>query len=186
MVLFINACVRKESRTLELAKYYLAKLNKEYEEIKLNDINFPIVDNDFINKRDKLIDNKEYNDPLFDLANKFKEATDIVIAAPYWDLSFPASLKQFFEQINVVGITFYYNYDGLPCGLCEAKSLTYITTSGGIYVPFDYGYKYVEALCKSFYGINDIKLIKALGLDIDPKKVDKIIENAKKEIDKMF
>ena len=36
----------------------------------------------------------------------------IVIAAPYWDLSFPAVLKTYLEQINVLGVTFDYSDDG--------------------------------------------------------------------------
>ena len=41
---------------------------------------------------------------MFDLAKQFAEADEVIIAAPFWDLSFPAALKQYFEQINVLGI----------------------------------------------------------------------------------
>ena len=34
-ILFINACVRKNSRTLELAKYVLNNLSREVEEVNL-------------------------------------------------------------------------------------------------------------------------------------------------------
>ena len=42
---------------------------------------------------------------MFDLARQFARAEIIVMAAPYWDLSFQAALKQYLEQVNVVGIT---------------------------------------------------------------------------------
>ena len=42
---------------------------------------------------------------MFDYANAMAQADMIVIAAPYWDMSFPASLKIFLEAASVVGIT---------------------------------------------------------------------------------
>ena len=108
MVLFINACVRKESRTKQLADHVLSKLHEPYEEVYLNAIDFPVVDESFLGRRDRLIADREFGDPMFDLARQFAEADEIVIAAPFWDLSFPATLKQYFEQINVTGVTFYY------------------------------------------------------------------------------
>ena len=83
MVLFINACVRKESRTKDLADYLLSKLNEPYEEIYLNSINFPIVDEDFLRRRDRLIADQDFSDPIFDLAKQFAEADNIIIAAPF-------------------------------------------------------------------------------------------------------
>ena len=59
------------------------------------------------------------------------KADIIVIAAPYWDLSFPAQLKDYIERVNAVGVTFDYDQEGIPYGLCRAKKLVYITTAGG-------------------------------------------------------
>ena len=89
-----------------------------------------------------------------------------MIAAPYWDLSFPAVLKQYFEHICVRGITFMYNAEGIPQGLCRAHELVYITTAGGDPIPWDYGYGYVKALAESYFGIRDVRLIQAAGLDM--------------------
>ena len=182
MVLFINACVRKESRTKDLADHLLSKLNEPYEELYLNSINFPIVDEGFLSRRDRLIADKDFNDPMFDLAKQFAEADKIIIAAPFWDLSFPAAVKQYFEQINVLGITFYYTPEGIPIGLCRAKCLTYVTTVGGNYFPEEYGAGYVKALAQSFYGISEFRLIKATGLDIIGADVDAIIDSVKNEL----
>lgn len=179
MVLFINACVRKESRTKELADSFLTNLNEPYEEVYLNNIDFPLVDEEFINWRDKMTDQQDFSDPVFDLAKQFAEARKIIVAAPFWDLSFPAALKQYFEQINVTGITFTFTPEGVPVGLCKARCLTYITTVGGNFFPDEYGAGYVRALAQSFYGIPEFKLIKATGLDIDGADIDSIMNSAK-------
>ena len=66
MVLFINACVRKESRTKDLADCLLSKMKKAYEEVNLNSLSFPLVDEDFLNRRDRLIAERDFRDPMFE------------------------------------------------------------------------------------------------------------------------
>ena len=174
MLLFINACVRQESRTRKLAEAILSRLNEPYEEVCLEDIQFPVSDEAFLLYRDRLISEGRFNDPVFELARQFAQSDEIVIAAPFWDLSFPASLKQYFEQINVIGITFRYTPEGVPEGLCRAGRLTYITTAGGNYFPEEYGFGYIRALAQNFYGIRDVRLVKAQGLDVvgaDPETI---------------
>ena len=179
MTLFVNACVKNDSRTRRLAQHCL---KGPYEEVKLHEIVFPIADEAFIKKRDKLIASQEFDNPMFNLARQFANADEIVIAAPYWDLSFPASLKQYIEQINVVGITFYYTLEGTPKGLCNAKRLIYIMTAGGALIPEEFSFGYVKTLAQSFYGIPEVKLIKATGLDIDGADVEAILNSAKESI----
>lgn len=175
MILLVNACVRDESRTKKLADYLLSETKEQIEEINITKIKFPIVDESFLSQRDKFIFEGRFNEPAFDLARQFAKADKIVIAAPFWDLSFPAVLKQYFEQINVVGITFRYSEDGIPVGLCKASELYYVTTAGGFYFPEEYGFGYVKALAESFYGISDTRLIKAVGLDVDGADEEKIL-----------
>lgn len=174
MILFINACVRKESRTLRLAKSFLSGLNAPYMEVRLQDVAFPVTDEAFLALRDQLIAEKKFSDPLFSLANQFAAADQIVIAAPFWDLSFPAMLKQYFEHINVPGVTFIYTPEGIPEGLCKAKELIYVMTAGGNYVPEEYGFGYVKSLAQNYYGIPEVRLIQAVGLDLvgaDPEQI---------------
>ena len=182
-ILFINACVRGESRTKKLAEKLLEKLNRPVEEVRLEEINFPIVDEDFLNMRDRLISEGSLDSPVFDLARQFSEAETIVIAAPYWDLSFPAALKQYFEQVNVVGITFRYTEEGIPVGLCKADRIFYVSTAGGIYVPTEFGFGYVKALAQGYYGIGDVRLIEAVGLDIYEADIEAILEEAEETIE---
>ncbi len=178
MILLINACVRKASRTKLLADRFLSEKVQSVTEINLADIKYPKVDEEFLIKRDSLITEGDFDDPMFALAKQFAGADEIVIAAPFWDLSFPSSLKQYFEQINVVGVTFRYTPEGIPQGLCKAKKLTYITTAGGDFFPEEFGFGYAKALAENFYGIPDVRLIKATGLDIDGADTEKILDSA--------
>ena len=184
-ILYVNACVRKESRTKRLADKLLSKLGEPYEELCLEKIAFPIVNEEYLNKRDQLISAGDFQSPAFDLARQFSEAKTIVIAAPYWDLSFPSMLKQYLEQINVVGITFKYSEEGVPVALCKANRLFYVTTAGGLYVPEDYGFGYVKALAQNFYGIQDVRKIEAVGFDIYGANVNSIMKDAEDTLSEM-
>ncbi len=181
MILFINACVRKESRTRRLADALLKKLDEPFTEVRLEDIDFPATDENYLAHRDSLIEEREFSDPMFTLANQFAAAERIVIAAPYWDLSFPAALKQYFEHINVPGITFTYTPEGIPQGLCRARELIFVTTAGGSHVPDEFGFGYVRALAQGYYGIPEIRQIRAVGLDLDGADPEQILkENTEK------
>ena len=182
-VLFINACVREQSRTKRLADYLLSHLSGEISEVRISGMSFPTVDETFLRQRDNLIAREEFFSSVFTCARDFASADIIVIAAPFWDLSFPAALKQYFEQINVNGIVFRYTEEGIPEGLCRAEKLYYVTTAGGPVYSDEYGFGYVKALAQTFYGIQDVLLIKAEGLDIVGANVEGILKEAEQEID---
>lgn len=184
-ILFINACVRKASRTRQLAEQLLTRLQRPYAEIRLHEMTFPVVNEDFLAQRDRLIAAGEFQSPVFDLARQFAEAETVVIAAPYWDLSFPAALKQYLEQINVVGLTFRYTQEGVPLGLCRAGRLFFVTTAGGNYVPEEFGFGYIRALARNYYGIDDVRLIQATGLDLEGADTDALVSAAAETISGM-
>ena len=181
MTLYINACVREHSRTKRLADRVISKMDDKIEEVRVSELSFPVCDEAFLLERNRLIEECTYDDPRFDLARQFASADQIVIAAPYWDLSLPAALKQYFEQICVLGITFMYTPEGMPKGLCRAKKLYYVMTAGGQYVPEEFGFGYVKALAQNFYGIDQVELIKAVGLDIDGADAEGILQESMKE-----
>ena len=184
-VLLINACVRSDSRTMRLAAELLKRLDRPYEEVTLHTLAFPRFDEAYLQKRDHLFSSGQLDDPSFALAHQFAAAEDIVIAAPYWDLSFPAALKQYLECINAVGITFRYTSEGIPEGLCKAQRIFYVTTAGGPSVPQEYGYGYVKALAENYYGIHAVRLIEASGLDIYGADAEAILQNALQQIHTM-
>ncbi|MBP5230178.1 MAG: NAD(P)H-dependent oxidoreductase [Clostridia bacterium] len=91
-VLFVNACVRKESRTKRLADAFLEAEGLPFDEIRLSVTTFPISDEAFLEERDRRLRNGEFGHPMFDHARRFASADVILIAAPFWDLSFPTVL----------------------------------------------------------------------------------------------
>lgn len=183
MILYINACVRSDSRTKLLADHLLSKFEGDIREVRLADVKFADVDEAYLAKRDSLAAAKDHSADMFSLARDFAAADEIIIAAPFWDLSFPASLKQYFEHINVIGLTFDYNDKGEPVGLCAAKKLYYVTTAGGKIFNEEYGFGYVRALAETFYGISNCVMFKAECLDIYGADTAAILEKAKSEID---
>ena len=185
-VLFLNACVRENSRTKMLAEHLLAKMSGEVNELCLENEKIRPLDRERLALRDAALKAGNTGHPILKYAMQFAEAETVVIAAPYWDLSFPAVLKTYFEQICVTGITFAYGEDGRPYGLCKAKRLYYVTTAGGPIFTEEFGFGYVEALCKAFFGIEDVRFVKAEGLDIVGADVEHIMLSAKQSIDNMI
>ena len=176
MILYINACVRGDSRTDRIARALLDTLPDTYEELYLPERNIRPLDETALNKRTRLIESGQYDDPLFDDARQFAKADTIVIAAPFWDLSFPAILKMYLENIYVIGIVSEYGADGIPHGLCRAGKLYYVTTAGGPYTP-DYSYDYIRALATGCFGIQETELIKAEMLDVIGFDADAIVRS---------
>ena len=182
MILFVDACVREESRTRSLAECLLSTMDGEVETLRLSEVQFPTVDEAFLLHRDRMIEEGNFDEDRFAPARQFASADTIVIAAPYWDLSFPAALKQYLEQINVLQITFRYTPEGIPEGLCRAKELYYVTTAGGDFAPEEFGFGYVKALAENYYGIRNVQLIKATGFDLVGADPEKILEERKERI----
>ena len=91
------------------------------------------------------------------------------------DLSFPAQLKIYIENIYATGIVTRYDAAGRPEGMCRAEELIYVTTSGG---PFDgrFGYGYVKALAEDYFGISATRLLLAEGLDIQGNDPEAILQ----------
>lgn len=182
MVLFIDACVRDESRTRDLAEYLLKNLNQPVEKIFLPNAKIVGLTKEKLNARTEACANGEYSLSEFQCAKQFASADTIVIAAPYWDLSFPAMLKEYLEAICVTGITFKYSEEGIPIGLCKAKDLYYVTTAGGPILNSIFGYGYIEALAKGMFGIKNTVMFSAENLDIVGNNVEQIMNKSKEII----
>ena len=116
-------------------------------------------------------------------ARAFAAADEIVVAAPYWDLSFPAAVNTCLEHVTVPGVTFSYGADGGPVGLCRAKRLFYVTTAGGPILPPNHGFAYVRDLASTFYGIPECVLFSADCLDVAGSDVEGRLRQAEARID---
>lgn len=182
-ILFINACPREGSRTLELARYLLDKTNGSVEELTIFEENLLPLNGKTLALRDKMTANQNFDHPIFKYAKQFAKADTIVLAAPFWDLSFPSALKIWLEYVMAKEITFRYTEEGFPCGLCKAKKLFYISTAGGPVLPAHMGFSYVDGLAKSYFGIPETVLFSAENLDVVGADTAAILTKAKEEID---
>jgi len=181
--LYVDSCIRKESRTRQLAQAFLDNLKGyEVKHLILEDEDLkPLVGN-FFNDRQVLLESNELNHPRFRYAHEFADADLVIIAAPFWDLSFPALLKLYIENISVDGITFESTSEGLK-GLCKATNLVYLTTRGGVFGdnnPMDIATPYIEAF-GPYYGFKKVHLISADGMDIWGYDSNKSLEDAKQK-----
>lgn len=163
-LLFINACMRTGSRTQRIADVVLAKLSGRYrvETIDLRDNTFSPVDNAVLEDRNEGIVPETH----VELARKIATADRIVIAAPFWDMSFPAVLKVFFERTSLFGVTFHANERGCS-GLCRAEKVLYITTRGmniKTGEPLEQATPYIQAL-SHLWGLGDLTVVAAENLD---------------------
>lgn len=180
MILYVNSCVRKDSRTDRLAKALLNRLG-EYEEIKLRDLTQQPLNEERLDHRTEQIDKQNYDDEILEPARQFARADIIVIAAPYWDGGFPAILKTYLENIYCIGIVTRYDEHNMPVGMCRAGKLYYVTTAGGKYDK-KYSYDYIEYLTGNIFGISDTELIYAEYLDIEGNDAEAILNDSIKQI----
>ncbi len=185
-ILLINACVRPESRTLRLAHHLLDRLGGEVTELDLQREALRPLDAETLGRRDAILARGELAAPMLRCARQFAASEQIVVAAPYWDLSFPAAVKTYFEHINVGGVTFSYGADGRPVSHCRAKRLFYVMTAGGPILPPNHGFAYVKSLAESFYGIPEIECFSAEMLDVEGADVEAILRDAERRIDEYF
>ena len=177
-LLVIDSCMRPESRTrkiLEAAKEALAS-RYEIESIDVNAAGLlPITPEVLAEKTSGIVP-----EPIVALARKIAAADRLVVAAPFWDMSFPAALKTFFENMSLFGVTFTDN--GETCvGLCRCKKVMYITTRGmNIETGSlrDQGSSYIQAL-SSLWGLGEVTTVAVWNLDyLSPEEVDNKVREA--------
>lgn len=176
MTLYINCCVRSDSRTDRLARAVLEKTGS-FTELDLPAEEIRPLSEEMLNRRTALLAAGRLDDPMFRYARQFAEADKIVIAAPFWDGSFPSVLKVYIENIYAVGIVSKYDSSGRPVGLCKADELIYVTTAGGPYIP-EFSYGYIKMLAEQCFGIPKTRLVKAEMLDIEGFDAEQILADA--------
>ena len=178
-LLHVDATVRPESRTAALAHWLLGRMGGPVETLRLVEGAAAPLDGSALRRREALLAEGRLDAPEFALARQFAAAERIVVSAPYWDLLFPASLRAYFERVCVVGVTFAYDAaTGAPVSLCHARSLVYVCTAGGP-VSRNIGFEYVRELCSAFFGIQNVRLLQADGLDLPDADVDALLARAK-------
>lgn len=182
-ILFISACVRPYSRTHELAKYVVDHLDGQVEKLHLYDESIPPLDLNGMQQRDDAVRAGDLSSPILRYAQQFAQADTIVVAAPYWDLLFPAVVRSYFEAVTVTGVTFRYTPEGIPASLCRARRLIYVTTAGGPIGEYNLGFDYIKALSQLYFNIPEVLCFTAEGLDIVGADVDALMSAAKQAVD---
>ena len=183
-ILYIDCCIRGEqSRTRNLAEAFLdvlsARADVAIDRLTLMDEPLIPLENGFFWQRERLIESGELNHPRFRYAHQFQQADRIVIAAPFWDLSFPALLKVYIENLCVQGITFDCNEANGCFGVCKAEKMLFLTTRGGAMEgrPNENGTKYLSDMAQ-FFGIPSFEAIAADALDMGLDPVETILNRA--------
>ena len=163
-LIFIDACMRAGSRTRRIARPIITELGNRYsvETVDLTKNIYPVADNYTLEDRNNGIVPAEH----VGLAKRIAAADRIVIAAPFWDMSFPSALKVFFENMSLFGVTFDTNEK--ECyGLCKAEKVMYITTRGmnlSTGDPLEQATPYIKAL-SHLWGWGELTVVAAQNMD---------------------
>lgn len=178
-LVYIDACIRDDvSKTKKIATPIVEKLKTKYDvfTIAINDLKLDIVQKELINKRL----NGDIPSYVMNWANSIKNADRIVVAAPFWDMSIPSSLKVFIELCSILDVTFKSN-DKTCYGNCNSKKLLYITTRGmdiSTRDKLDQGTSYFEAL-SFLWGLGDVIVVSAQNMDyVDEETINNKIRFA--------
>ena len=180
--LYIDCCIRGEqSCTRRLAEAFFAALPKGWQvtAVPLMEEDLRPLNGETLASRDALLLAGRTDAPRFDRARQLAEADLVVIAAPFWDMSFPALLKVYIENVSVEGITFRTTAEGLK-GLSRAERCVFLTTRGGAYPagdPMEQAVPYLRAIQK-FFGMGALSCVAADGLDLDGADAAALVTDA--------
>lgn len=175
----IDACIRgEESRTRRIAEPIIRELAKRYDITRYDLARMPMEPLTPESYAQRVAGNV----PAWavEAAKALAEADRIVVAAPFWDMSFPAVVKVFFEQTSLFDITFTDN--GRSCvGLCKCEKVMYITTRG-MNIPTgdtrEQGSSYLQALSR-LWDLGTVLTVAAWNLDYStPEELEEKIESA--------
>ncbi|WP_119258634.1 FMN-dependent NADH-azoreductase [Shinella zoogloeoides] len=112
--------------------------------------------------------------------DEFLAADTIVLGVPMYNFSLPSQLKAWIDRVAVAGKTFRYTAEG-PEGLAKGKKVIIVSTRGGHYsagpaAVMDHQESYLKTVL-GFFGITDIEIVRAEGLNLSAdSKVEAISE----------
>lgn len=181
-LLFVDCCISqrgKDSRTRALAEAYLADFQAVHPDWEVETVPPEVLlalkpfDVDMLDQRDALAAVGAFDAPVFDLARQFRAADRVVVAAPFWDLCFPAALRTYVEHISANGLAYHYDEHGCH-GDCRADRLVYLTSGGDVERENSAGVLYWRQLTAMF-GIGGFDYVFAGGLDLDPVRAPELL-----------
>ncbi|MDM0497173.1 FMN-dependent NADH-azoreductase [Clostridium perfringens] len=187
-VLYIKANIKNEgeSRTFKVSDSFVEEYKRNNPEDEIITLDLYKENIDFLRADDlgKLFgpkDEESKNNSILKYAYEFAAADKYIIAAPMWNLSFPAILKAYIDYVSVSGITFKYTAEG-PVGLLNNKKAVHIVSRGGAYdnSPYEMGDRYLRTIL-GFFGIKDIETIAIDNLDVIGVNVEEKVEEGIKK-----
>ena len=182
-VLYVKANIKNEgeSRTFKVSDSFVEEYKKNNPEDEIITLDLYKENIDFLRVDDlgKLFgpkDEESKNNSILKYAYQFADADKYIIAAPMWNLSFPAILKAYIDYVSVSGITFKYTAEG-PVGLLNNKKAVHIVSRGGGYdnSPYEMGDRYLRTIL-GFFGIKDMETIAIDNLDVIGVNVEEKVE----------
>jgi FMN-dependent NADH-azoreductase len=116
---------------------------------------------------------------------EFLAADTVVLGVPMYNFSLPSQLKAWIDRVAVAGKTFRYTAEG-PEGLAAGKKVIVISTRGGHYsagpaAVMDHQESYLLAVL-GFFGITDIEIVRAEGLNLSADSKIEAISEAERSI----
>ncbi len=163
-ILYIKASPKEDSDsiTFRISEAFIDEYKKINPDDDITTLDLYKEDIDFLSANDLEEMHSMKDSKVKKYAQEFKDYDKYIIAAPFWNLSFPSVLKAYIDYIMYAGITFKYTENG-PVGLLEDKKAIYFVARGGSYSTieqsnYEYGEKYIRAIL-TFMGIGDIKTI---------------------------
>ena len=175
----IDACIRgEESRTRRMAEPILETLAKRYEITRFDLTKMPMEPLTPTTYAERAAG--KVPEWALEAAKTVAEADRLVVVAPFWDMSFPAVVKVFFEHISLFDVTFTDN--GRSCvGLCKCEKVMYITTRG-MNIPTgdsrEQGTSYLQALSR-LWDLGTVLTVAAWNLDYStPEEIEEKIDSA--------
>lgn len=174
-VLHVSSSLKGEaSISRRLAADMLAALEQrdDHVEIVHRDLatGLPLIDEEWVTANYTAADQRSgaQRDKLAlsdELVAELAAADVVVIGAPIYNFSIPATLKAWIDLVARAQLTFRYTENG-PVGLLEDKKTYVIAPSGGVAVgsPADFATPYLRHAL-GFIGITDVAVIGARGAD---------------------
>ena len=185
-LLFVNCCISQRggaSRTKALADAFLTAFRASHPGAEVEEVTPEALlalkpfNAEMLNRRDALAAENAFDAPVYALARQFRAADAVAVAAPFWDLSYPAALRTYIEYISANGLT--YHYDAAGChGDCAAGHLVYLTSCGDVEREDSIGVLHWRQLAAMF-GIPKFDYVFAGGLDAHPETAGETLTAAR-------
>lgn len=197
-----NPKPQEQSACLTIGREFVDALRQEephsdFTELDLYTEDIPELDFAILTARARLVEGPAYDrlpapekakaDRVRYLANMFRQADRVVIAAPMWSLSFPGRLKNYLDCVLLDGITVSIT-DNKVSGLMNdvPRAFVYVQASGGpfhslLLMPLNFGNNYMKLIAKTL-GFSDYFALPVDGTGSTLQETHAAMDKARKLI----